>query len=625
MPLPLADVSRNAPTLDDVLLADFLIGMLLSRLGANSVTHRNNPTRQALTHGLLWSCSGNHRLTEVLDPQRVLVVRAGNVVAKLVGVLGLDAAAHVAAAQEDLSAPDAPSAALREDVVFSAKEKLCDEGSADPIVPRARRHWQRAAPDGTDVLHIVRVVHVQPRQRRTALDARDLPHVDPGAIGARRAVELPLAAELARCGHQRTEELCLVLDLGVPNKRGPVRFAEALAHPALVPNAGLGLREQRTPPLGCALAAHALHCGACRADVLRRASTEAEEWQHLSTIHGRVSHLPALPKMLAFGRAWVWNAAFCFLAFAFVLGVLAFVLGVLVGSLGLAFGSMGLSTSGRAHGEKCSLLALQLGGCDAKCKCSYLLVQKLLHLIVTVGVFGANCWRTRWWCAVGLSLVEVAIGVCAASGKSSSRWAHFRRSSTASLRNTASLKTAFRLPMTCLILARLGGCGASNLASDLTQSRPPSAPRLPGAPSAMAASTPTGPVKRRTAPSDMAPLVLHGRHLNEVYASNVGEFTAAIADSSIDKILLAAGTYELTSDMCTGSAVCISRTLTIEAEVPGAVVLNAMGARRVFNIQSGGTVDLIGLNITGGYANGVHSACPFELSEPSATFPPSPR
>ena len=100
-----------------------------------------------------------------------------------------------------------------------------------------------------------------------------------------------------------------------------------------------------------------------------------------------------------------------------------------------------------------------------------------------------------------------------------------------------------------------------------------------------------------TTASDVA---LHGRHLNEVSASNVGEFTAAIADSSIDKILLAAGTYELTSDMCTGSAVCISRTLTIEAEVPGAVVLNAMGARRVFEIQSGGTAELIGLNITGG-------------------------
>ena len=114
---------------------------------------------------------------------------------------------------------------------------------------------------------------------------------------------------------------------------------------------------------------------------------------------------------------------------------------------------------------------------------------------------------------------------------------------------------------------------------------------------------------RRTA-SDVA---LHGRHLNEVSASTVGEFTAAIVDSSINKILLAAGTYELASDMCFGSAVCIDRALTIEAVVPGAVVLNAMGGRGVFQIQSGGTVELIGLNITGGSAYSVQ-CLPFEPS-----------
>ena len=115
----------------------------------------------------------------------------------------------------------------------------------------------------------------------------------------------------------------------------------------------------------------------------------------------------------------------------------------------------------------------------------------------------------------------------------------------------------------------------------------------------MVVSTPTtGPVMTTTA-TDVA---LHGRHLNEVAASTVGEFTAAVADSSVNKILLAAGTYELTSEMCSTSAVCIDRALTIEAEVPGAVVLNAMGARRVFEIQSGGTAELIGLDITGGYS-----------------------
>ena len=65
-----------------------------------------------------------------------------------------------------------------------------------------------------------------------------------------------------------------------------------------------------------------------------------------------------------------------------------------------------------------------------------------------------------------------------------------------------------------------------------------------------AGSPTTGPVMMTTA-SDVA---LHGRHLNEVSASTVGEFTAAVGNSAVDKILLAAGTYYLTSDMCSGSA-----------------------------------------------------------------------
>ena len=133
-----------------------------------------------------------------------------------------------------------------------------------------------------------------------------------------------------------------------------------------------------------------------------------------------------------------------------------------------------------------------------------------------------------------------------------------------------------------------------------------------------AASISTGTATRP--PSDVALLVLHGRHLShqgvvlsEVSVSTVDDFTAAVANSAVNKIWLAAGTYEFTSDMCTGSAVCISRALTIEAEVPGAVVLNAMGGRRVFTIESGGTAELIGLNVTGGSSNGVHSARPLNL------------
>ena len=113
-------------------------------------------------------------------------------------------------------------------------------------------------------------------------------------------------------------------------------------------------------------------------------------------------------------------------------------------------------------------------------------------------------------------------------------------------------------------------------------------------------------VKLSRAPS--GPLVLHSRSLNQVLVSSVAELTAAVGNSAVDKILVAAGTYEFTSNMCTGSAICINRALTIEAQVPGSVVLDAKGSRRVLYIQSGGTAELIGLNITGGSATGV-SAC----------------
>ena len=119
------------------------------------------------------------------------------------------------------------------------------------------------------------------------------------------------------------------------------------------------------------------------------------------------------------------------------------------------------------------------------------------------------------------------------------------------------------------------------------------------------------------------PLVLHGRKLSQVSVSTAAELTAAVGDSAVDKILVAAGTYDFTSDMCSGSAVCINRALTIEAQVPGSVVLDAKGGRRVFNIQSSGTAELIGLNITGGRASYVQSVCLLNLLP--QTFPPSPR
>ena len=76
-----------------------------------------------------------------------------------------------------------------------------------------------------------------------------------------------------------------------------------------------------------------------------------------------------------------------------------------------------------------------------------------------------------------------------------------------------------------------------------------------------------------------------------------------------------AGTYEFDDDMCStegwwdegGSALCIDRNVTIEAEVAGSVVLNAKGARRVIYVAAAGRAELVGLNITGGEAFDVSS------------------
>ena len=98
---------------------------------------------------------------------------------------------------------------------------------------------------------------------------------------------------------------------------------------------------------------------------------------------------------------------------------------------------------------------------------------------------------------------------------------------------------------------------------------------------------------------------MHGRQLTTTTVSSTTALVAAINNNAVSKIVLQAGTYEFSSSMCSSSALCINRALTIEAAVPGSVVLDAKGtlatSRRVFFIQSSGVATLIGLNITGGY------------------------
>ena len=104
----------------------------------------------------------------------------------------------------------------------------------------------------------------------------------------------------------------------------------------------------------------------------------------------------------------------------------------------------------------------------------------------------------------------------------------------------------------------------------------------------------------------------------QTLVSTVSQLVAALGNSNVNKVVVAAGTYNLTSDMCPGStatrsgiALCISRDVTIEAAEMGGVVLKAeftalpnsvSGGRSVIKVTTGATAHLIGLNITGGNA-----------------------
>ena len=64
--------------------------------------------------------------------------------------------------------------------------------------------------------------------------------------------------------------------------------------------------------------------------------------------------------------------------------------------------------------------------------------------------------------------------------------------------------------------------------------------------------------------------------------------------ASIPRIVLAPGDYLLSQTLT------IRRNVTIEAEAPGTAVLDGGGAMRVFDVITGGSLGLVGLNITGG-------------------------
>ena len=82
---------------------------------------------------------------------------------------------------------------------------------------------------------------------------------------------------------------------------------------------------------------------------------------------------------------------------------------------------------------------------------------------------------------------------------------------------------------------------------------------------------------------------------------------SALANTGVGHIVLDPGTYMLSAELS------VTRSVVLEAVVAGSVVLDAQASssslRRVLNIDPGslGIVQLIGLNITGGYVNDVRA------------------
>ncbi len=99
----------------------------------------------------------------------------------------------------------------------------------------------------------------------------------------------------------------------------------------------------------------------------------------------------------------------------------------------------------------------------------------------------------------------------------------------------------------------------------------------------------------------------HRRELQTAVSTSAG-LLSALANTGAGRIVLAPGTYALSAELS------ITRSVVLEAAVAGSVVLdaqaNSSSLRRVLNIYPGSSdvVHLIGLNITGGYVQGVRVA-----------------
>jgi len=101
--------------------------------------------------------------------------------------------------------------------------------------------------------------------------------------------------------------------------------------------------------------------------------------------------------------------------------------------------------------------------------------------------------------------------------------------------------------------------------------------------------------------AEMPLMPSHRRALQTAVSTSAG-LTSALANTATSHIVLDPGTYYLSAQLS------VTRSVVIEAAVAGSVVLDARASsssrRRVLFINPGssGVVQLIGLNITGGYA-----------------------
>ena len=109
--------------------------------------------------------------------------------------------------------------------------------------------------------------------------------------------------------------------------------------------------------------------------------------------------------------------------------------------------------------------------------------------------------------------------------------------------------------------------------------------------------------------------IVRRRQLAAVSVSGTDALEAALANSSVSRILVEAGHYLLSSQLA------VSRNVIIEAEVHGAVVLDGQGSTRLVQI-SAGVMELIGVNITGGsVSSGSDVSASQLLRSPTALIP----